>query len=311
MAGNNTTLARLRRLVWPVPAKPLPSSSAVPARSTQAEPDGGSSTDAGRVGASEQYVEVSSPVGDEIVLPPPPSPKKRRSAVEGLNDPKRVRSSEGGSRDFCPLDRSFDAPGFIESHLLGPRAQEVLRDCDPVESVRWAEWAMIRAATIMKSVEPRLTIAAEAERLNAKLLGDVKALNLQKMVLEEEKADAVQAKSKVEDDLKVLKVELEKSEREKKVEIDRLKRREEELLSEVERFRGLAAEEKVRADLAEASSADLHKQCEDLAEDAKAAVAATESALKAQLAILLPDFDTDQISFFKDIVDGKVVDPTD
>ncbi|MED6117587.1 hypothetical protein PIB30_111358, partial [Stylosanthes scabra] len=109
-----------------------------------------------------------------IVLPPPPSPKKRRSAVEGLNDPKRVRSLEGGSRDFCPLDRSFDAPGFIESHLLGPRAQEVLRDCDPVESVRWAEWAMIRAATIMKSVEPRLTIAAEAERLNAKLLGDVK-----------------------------------------------------------------------------------------------------------------------------------------
>ncbi|MED6141776.1 hypothetical protein PIB30_106858, partial [Stylosanthes scabra] len=246
-----------------------------------------------------------------IVLPPPPSPKKRRSAVEGLNDPKRVRSSEGSSRDFCPLDRSFDAPGFIESHLLGPRAQEVLRDCDSVESVRWAEWAMIRAATIMKSVEPRLTITAEAERLNAKLLGDVKALNLQKMVLEEEKADAIQAKSKVEEDLKVLKVELEKSEREKKVEIDRLKRREEELLSEVERFRGLAAEEKVRADLAEASSADLHKQCEDLAEDAKAAVAATEGALKAQLAILLPDFDTDQISFFKDIVDGKVVDPTD
>ncbi|MED6166395.1 hypothetical protein PIB30_108826, partial [Stylosanthes scabra] len=76
MAGNNTTLARLRRLVRPVPAKSLPSSSTVPARSTQAEPDGGSSTDAGRVGASEQYVEVSSPVGDEIVLPPPPSPKK-------------------------------------------------------------------------------------------------------------------------------------------------------------------------------------------------------------------------------------------
>ncbi|MED6214840.1 hypothetical protein PIB30_107274, partial [Stylosanthes scabra] len=322
MAGNNTALARLRRLVRPVPAKSLPSSSAVPAKhlpsssavpakSTQAEPDGGSSTDAGRVGASEQYVEVSSPVGDEIVLPPPPSPKKRRSAVEGLNDPKRVRSSEGGSRDFCPLDRSFDAPGFIESHLLGPRAQEVLRDCDSVESVRWAEWAMIRAATIMKSVEPRLTITAEAERLNTKLLGDVKALNLQRMVLEKEKADAVQAKSKVEEDLKVLKVELEKSEQEKKVEIDRLKHREEELLSEVERFRGLAAEEKVRADLAEASSADLHKQCEDLAEDAKAAVAATEGALKAQLAILLPDFDTDQISFFKDIVDGKVVDPTD
>ncbi|MED6165016.1 hypothetical protein PIB30_095662 [Stylosanthes scabra] len=147
MAGNDTRLARLCRLVRPapakslptpstVPAKSLPSSSAVPAKSTQAEPDGGSSTDVGYVGATEQYVEVSSPVGEEIPLPPPPSSKKRRSAVEGLSDPKRVRTSEGGSRDFCPLDRSFDAPGFIESHLLGPRAQEVLRDCDPVESVR-------------------------------------------------------------------------------------------------------------------------------------------------------------------------------
>ncbi|MED6221205.1 hypothetical protein PIB30_052283 [Stylosanthes scabra] len=312
MAGNNVTLARLRRLVRPPPAKSLPSSArSVPAESvgrTQVEPHGGSSTDVGNVGAGEQYVEVSSPAGEEIPLPPPPSPKKRRSAVEGLSDPKRVRTLEGGSRDFCPLDRSFDAPGFIESHLLGPRAQEVLRDCDPLENVRWAEWAMIRAATIMKSVEPRLTIAEEAERLNTKLLGDAKALNLQKMVLEEEKADAIRAKLKVEEDLKA---ELEKSEREKNIEVDRLRRREEELLAEVEKFRDLASEKKVRADLAEASSADLHKQCEDLAEDAKAVVAATEGALKAQLAILLPDFDTDQISFFKDIVDGKVVDPAE
>ncbi|MED6160223.1 hypothetical protein PIB30_049315 [Stylosanthes scabra] len=322
MTGNNVTLARLRRLVRPPPAKSLPSSSAIPASAarsvpaesvgrTQVEPDAGSSTDVGNVGAGEQYVEVSSPAGEEIPLPPPPSPKKRRSAVEGLSDPKRVRTLEGESRDFCPLDRSFDAPGFIESHLLGPRAQEVLRDCDPLESVRWAEWAMIRAATIMKSVEPRSTIAEEAERLNTKLLGDAKALNLQKMVLEEEKADAIRAKLKVEEDLKALKAELEKSEREKNIEVDRLRRREEELLAEVEKFRGLASEEKVRADLVEASAADLQKQCEDLTEDAKAAVAATEGALKAQLAVLLPDFDTDQISFFKDIVDGKVVDPTE
>ncbi|MED6137529.1 hypothetical protein PIB30_065799 [Stylosanthes scabra] len=312
MAGNNVTLARLHRLVRPAPDKSLPSSSAVPASAARAaEPDGGSSTDVGNVGVGEQYVEVSSPAGEEIPLPPPPSPKKRPSTVEGLSDPKRVRTLEGGSRDFCPLDRSFDALGFIESHLLGPWEQEILRDCDPLESVHWAEWAMIRAATIMKSVEPRLTIAEEAERLNTKLLDDAKALNLQKMVLEEEKADAIRAKMKVEEDLKALKAELEKSEREKNAEVDRLRRREEGFLAEVEKFRGLAAEEKVRADLAEASVADLHKQCEDLVEDAKATVAATEGALKAQLAILLPDFDTDQISFFKDIVDGKVVDPAE
>ncbi|MED6137481.1 hypothetical protein PIB30_065432 [Stylosanthes scabra] len=155
---------------------------------------------------------------------------------------------------------------------------------------------MIRAATIMKSVEPPLTIGEEAERRNAKLLGDAKMLNLQKMVLEDEKADAIRAKQKAEEDLKALEAKLETLEREKGAEIVRLQRREEEFLAKVEKFRGLAAEEKVRADLVE-------KQCEDLAEDAKSAVAATEGALKAQLAILVPDFNTDQIGFFKDIVD--------
>ncbi|MED6198408.1 hypothetical protein PIB30_066045 [Stylosanthes scabra] len=181
------------------------------------------------------------------------------------------------------MDHSFDASGFVGSQLLGPRALEILRDCDPLESIRWAEWAMIRAATIMKSVEPRLTIAEEAERRNAKLLGDAKTLNLQKMVLEEEKADALRAKVKAEEDLKALKAELETLEREK-------------------------AEEKVRADLAEVSVSELQKQCEDLAEDAKGIVTATEGALKPYLPILVPDFNTDQISFFKNIVDGKVVD---
>ncbi|MED6176059.1 hypothetical protein PIB30_084289 [Stylosanthes scabra] len=303
MAGNNTMLARLRRLVRSAPAKSLPSSSAVPASGAQSvptesagkalvEPDGGSSTDVGKIGVGEQVVEVSSPAGEEISLPPPPSPKRSRSAVEGAGGSKRARTSEGGSRDFCPMDRSFDASGFVESHLLGPRAQEILRDCDPLESIRWAEWAMISAATVLKSMETRLTIADEAERLNAKLLGDAKTLNLQKMAKGRGGSEGSEGRD---GDLG----------KEKAAEIERLRHREEVLLAEVEKFRGSATEEKVRADLAAASVADLQKQCEDLAEDAKGAVAATEGALKAQLAILLPDFDTDQISFFKDIVDGK------
>ncbi|MED6134476.1 hypothetical protein PIB30_037443 [Stylosanthes scabra] len=239
MEGNDVTLARLCRLVRPAPAKSLPSPStavpvggarSVPAESvgkTQVEPEGGSSTNVGHASVGEQHVEISSPAEEEIPLPPPPSPKRRCSAVEDLSHPKRVRTLEGGSRDFCALDRSFDASGFVESQLLGPRAQEILRDCNPLESVRWAEWAMIRDATIMKSVEPRLTIAKEVERRNAKLLADAKILNLQKMVLEEEKADVIRAKLKMEEDLKALKVELEKSEREKNAEIDRLRRREE------------------------------------------------------------------------------------
>ncbi|MED6124877.1 hypothetical protein PIB30_063109 [Stylosanthes scabra] len=216
---------------------PIGGAQAVPTESvgkTRVEPNGGSSTDVGD--ATKQLVEISSPAGEEIPLPPPPSPKKRRSAVERLSDPKRARTLERGSREFYPMNRSFDTSNFVESHLLGPRAQEILRDYDPLESIRWAEWTMIRSATVMKFVEPRLTITDEMERCNAKLLGDAKALNLQRVALEEEKADAIRAKLKAKEDLKALSVKLETLGKEKDDEIDRLRRREEGLLAEVERF---------------------------------------------------------------------------
>ncbi|MED6206447.1 hypothetical protein PIB30_026776 [Stylosanthes scabra] len=310
MAGNDVTLARLRRLIRPAPSQSLQPSSAVPtgesqrtpatsAGKTQAEPDGGSSSNVGT--ATEQFVEISSLVRVEVPVPPSSSPRKRRSAVEDLPDPKRTQASEGGSRKSCPLDRSFDAPGFIESHLLGPKAQEVLRDCDPLESVRWAEWAIIRSATILRSVELRWTIAYEVERRNAKLLGDAKLLGLQKVVLEEEKKEAVQGRLKAEEELRVLMAKFEALAREKEEEVGRLRQREE----------GLLAEPRRKSDLAEVSASELQGQCADLAEDAKGAIAATEAALKAQLVILELEFDTDQSSFFKDIVDGRVVDPAD
>ncbi|MED6135258.1 hypothetical protein PIB30_044694 [Stylosanthes scabra] len=201
----------------------------------------------------------------EEIPSPPPSPKRKRVAIESSADPKRPRVLEGGSRDFCLLDRSFDVSSFIKCHLLRPRAQEILRDCDPIESDRWAEWAMVRAI-----------------------------LNLQKVVLEEEKTEAEHAKVKAEGE-----------------EIKRLKTQESRLLSEVEKLRGMVTMERVRADLAEAFVGDLAEQCDELTEDAKGAIFATKGALKAQLAILVPDFDTSWIGFFKDIVDGKVIDPSD
>ncbi|MED6175188.1 hypothetical protein PIB30_075998 [Stylosanthes scabra] len=64
---------------------------------------------------------------------------------------------------------------------------------------------------------------------------------------------------------------------------------------------------KVRADLIEALVGNISEQCDELAEDAN-----VQSTLpKAQLAILVPDFDASRIGFFKDIVDGKVADPSD
>ncbi|MED6188129.1 hypothetical protein PIB30_083086 [Stylosanthes scabra] len=68
-------------------------------------------------------------------LPPRPG---RRPADDASADPKRPRVSEGTTREFYSLDRFFDASGFIENNLLGPRPQEVLKDYDPIESIRWA-----------------------------------------------------------------------------------------------------------------------------------------------------------------------------
>ncbi|MED6157399.1 hypothetical protein PIB30_022808 [Stylosanthes scabra] len=207
------------------------------------------------------------------------------------------QGTETSVREFNSLDRSFDASKFIADNLLGPKAQETLRDYDPVESFRWVQWALLKFATIMKSVGPRLTMMDEAERHNQRLVGDLKALNLQKVVLKEQLKDAAKAKDKVEGDLK------------KKEEEDAtLRGRVKELESEVVKLKDSVASEKVHADCAEERIPDLEKQRDDNAEDAKAVVAATEGVLKAQLAVLLPEFDASQIGFFKEIVDGKVVD---
>ncbi|MED6161411.1 hypothetical protein PIB30_060485 [Stylosanthes scabra] len=273
----------------------------IPTSGNRATPERGSSNEVGK--EQDQLVDVSSPIREEDTLQPS---LKKRPAGEGPVGTKRSRVSEGGSREFSAMDRSFDASSFIAANLLGPRAQEALRDYDPIESVRWAESAMLRFTTILKSVEPRLTMADKVEHQNAKLLGDLK-----KLVVEEEKADAVATKLKAEEELKSAGVKLETLAKEKDQEIERLKLREAELVSEDEKLRGLVAEEKVRPNLAKVSMSELQKQCEELVEDAKAAVSATVGALKAQLAILAPDFVTDQIIFFKDIVDGKVVDHSD
>ncbi|MED6199092.1 hypothetical protein PIB30_072645 [Stylosanthes scabra] len=144
MASNDVTLARLRRCLRPSPRGSIPANSVnvsvggaqpMPVGSmgkTQAVSEGGGSSDA--ADATDQLIEVSSPVKEEIPSPPP-SPRGKRPAADSSVDSKRPRASKGGSREFCTMDRSFDASGFIEDNLLGPQAQEILRDYDPMESI--------------------------------------------------------------------------------------------------------------------------------------------------------------------------------
>ncbi|MED6161990.1 hypothetical protein PIB30_066115 [Stylosanthes scabra] len=107
MAGNDVTLARLRRLIRPAPAKSLPSPStavppggarSVPAESvgkTQAEPEGGSSTNVGRENVGEQHVEISSPIEEEIPLPPPPFTEETTFRSRGFKWPEEVPNVGG------------------------------------------------------------------------------------------------------------------------------------------------------------------------------------------------------------------------
>ncbi|MED6223006.1 hypothetical protein PIB30_069842 [Stylosanthes scabra] len=313
MAGKEVTLERLRRLIRPDSSQNVPAVSA-PAPSpskTPVEPqpisaggnavllEGGGSSNVG--GADGPVHEVSSPVLDETLPSPPSSPPVRlgkRPADDTTAEPKRARVSEGTNREFCSMDRSFDASGFIASNLLGPRAQEVLKDYDPMESIRWAEWASLRAATIMKSIEPRLLA----------LNGDLKALNLQRIEAEKEKLVAEQARARVEGDLQSLSGKLEALEREKAQEAERRKDREAELEMEIQGLRKSISEEKARADKAEASLAESERSHEEVVRMAEDSVAATERALKDQISLLLPEFDVSQLGAYKVIVDGEIVD---
>ncbi|MED6189165.1 hypothetical protein PIB30_093166 [Stylosanthes scabra] len=183
------------------------------------------------------------------------------------------------------MDRSFDASDFIESNLLGPRAHDFLKDYDLLESIQWVEWVSLRAATIMKSTEPRLTVPDQWENSCSKLMGDLKLLNLQKVEVEKEKWRP-----------------------DKKIE--RLKGRETDMILEVVGLKKRVEDEKIWVDKAEASMTESEKEGQELIQRGQAPIAATEGALKAQISLLLLEFDASQLGAFKIIVDGKIVDPS-
>ncbi|MED6187278.1 hypothetical protein PIB30_074915 [Stylosanthes scabra] len=299
MAGRNKTLGNLHRYMVANPQGPIIASSSVP--------EGGGSSIVG--GETNARPEVSSPIREEgpeqQVETVPPSSLGKRVNDETITAQKRPRTSEGSHRDLCPMDRSFDASSYIENNFLGPRAREALQDYDPMESIRWAEWAMLRAATVMKSIEPRLTLADQWEHRCAKLTGDLKLLNQQKAEAEKEKEEAETAKSKAEKDLETALADG----KEKGVELQRLRDREASLLADVEAAKKGFLDEKSRADQAEASLSSAEQVRQELVKLAEDSVKATEDNLKEQILLLAPDFDVSPIRVWKEIVDGVIVDP--
>ncbi|MED6105873.1 hypothetical protein PIB30_000004 [Stylosanthes scabra] len=293
MAGKKKTLANLRRAMVANPQGPIILSSSAD-QASSSFPEGGSSSNV--EGGAGNRPEVSSPIPEEVPkhqveIPPSSSSLGKRGAEEAASAQKRPRVSEGSQRDFCPMDRSFDASGYIEANFLGPRAVEVLRDYDPMKSLRWVEWAVLRSATIMKSIEPRLTLADQWEHRCVKLTGDLKLLNQQKADVEKEKEEVEAAKSKADKDLESGLADS----KEKGVELQRLRDREASLLADLRSAEEKLMAKKSRADLAEASLAATEQARRELVKLAEDSVKATEDALTEQILLLAPDFDVSLI----------------
>ncbi|MED6120093.1 hypothetical protein PIB30_017720 [Stylosanthes scabra] len=189
---------------------------------------------------------------------------------------------------------------------MGPRALEALRDYDPMESTRWVQWAMLRSATILKSVEPRLTMADHWERRCTQLTGEMKLLDQRRADLEKEKVGAEAAKSQAEKDLEVSL----KAGKEKDAEVQCLKDREVNLSTELESLRKQVSDEKARADKAEASFTAAEAGRQQVLKLAENAVKETENALKEQILVLAPEFNVSLLGAFKEVVDGRIVDPS-
>ncbi|MED6171081.1 hypothetical protein PIB30_037280 [Stylosanthes scabra] len=109
MAGKNKTLALLRQ--------GLSFSSPSSGQTSLSVPKGGGSSNV-EEGAGTR-LEVSSPIREEgpeqqieII---PSSPLGKRGNDETTSAQKRPRISDGSQRDFCPIDRSFDASGGYAS----------------------------------------------------------------------------------------------------------------------------------------------------------------------------------------------------
>ncbi|MED6124263.1 hypothetical protein PIB30_057322 [Stylosanthes scabra] len=117
MAGGKKSLALLRQAMQQNPQGPIildPTSGQV----SSSNPEGGGSSTVGE-GATTQ-LEISSSIqeeGPEHQVEALPSSPTEKTADDGTTSArKRLRTSDGVQRDLCPIDRSFDASGFIENN---------------------------------------------------------------------------------------------------------------------------------------------------------------------------------------------------
>ncbi|XP_057747626.1 uncharacterized protein LOC130966819 [Arachis stenosperma] len=231
--------------------------------------------------------------------------------VEEVPSLKRKRKSSSSPEGVLTvMERNFDAGNFIDSQLI-PGTEEYFHESSLAGQARWMYRTLLRGAVIarkaefelsgMESLRRRLESAGKA---NNELKSEVETLREQ-LTQSEEKLDAAEKKATA--------AEKKATTAEKKLEesdttVSRLVEREMALESQVGAAQKRVAEIEKEKQIAEAELATWKAKYKDVVKQGKGAILATEEALKAQVKIVAPEFDTSAIGVFKVIKDGKIVD---
>ncbi|XP_015959637.1 uncharacterized protein LOC107483531 [Arachis duranensis] len=231
--------------------------------------------------------------------------------VEEVPSFKRKRKASSSPEGVLTvMERNFDAGNFIDSQLI-PGTEEYFHESSLAGQARWMYRILLRGAVIarkaefelsgMESLRRRLESAGKA---NNELKSEVETLREQ-LTQSEEKLDAAEKKATA--------AEQKATTAEKKLEesdatVSRLVEREMALESQVGAAQKRVAEIEKEKQIAEAELATWKAKYKDVVKQGKGAILATEEALKAQIKIVAPEFDTSAIGVFKVIKDGKIVD---
>nr|XP_025625183.1 uncharacterized protein LOC112717333 [Arachis hypogaea] len=208
------------------------------------------------------------------------------------------------------MEKIFDVENFIDAQLI-PGTEEHFHESSLAGQARWMYRTLLRGAVIARKAEFELS---GMESLRKRLESAGKANNAFKREVETLREQLTQANEKLqaaENKASVAEKKLEQSD----ATVSRLVEREMALEGQVGVAQGrVTALEKERdeavlaKEAAETELAGWKTKYKEVVKQGKGAILATEKALKAQVKIVAPDFDTSAIGVFKMIKNGKIVD---
>nr|XP_029153855.1 uncharacterized protein LOC112797852 isoform X1 [Arachis hypogaea] len=231
--------------------------------------------------------------------------------VEEVPSLKRKRKTSSSPEGVLTvMERNFDAGNFIDSQLI-PGTEEYFHESSLAGQARWMYRTLLRGAVIARKAEFELS---GMESLRRRLESTGKAKNELKSEVETLREQLTQSNEKLDAaEKKATAAEKKAATAEKKLEesgatVSRLVDREMALESQVGEAQKRVADIEKEKQTVEAELATWKAKYKDVVKQGKGAILATEEALKAQVKIVAPEFDTSAISVFKVIKDGKIVD---